>query len=79
MTKLFLWVEERLDKGAWFRRGYVLAASILVWQVTIWAMGFATSSTRPGGEVAMIIAAVVSAPSALTTFAFAQYLNSRNA
>lgn len=79
MTKVFLWIEERLDKGAWFRRGYVIAASILVWEVTLWAMGFAASSPRPGGEVAMIIATVVGAPSALTTFAFAQYLNSRNA
>ena len=79
VNRFLLWIEERLDQGAWFRRGYVVAATVLVWQVTLWAMRFAEVSQRPGIEVAAIIGAVVAAPSALTTFAFAQYLQSRNA
>lgn len=70
-------VEERLEEGAWFRRIYVVAATVLTWQVTIWAMKFAAESARPGVDVAAIIAAVVSAPSAITGFAFSSYLGSR--
>jgi hypothetical protein len=77
LNPTFDWIETRLDKGAWFRRGYVIAATILTWQVTLWAMRFAESSTRPGSDVALIIGAVVAAPGAVATFAFGQYLNSR--
>jgi len=78
MTRWFQWVETRLEEGAWFRRLYVIAATCLIWRVTVWAMGFAEANAmRPGIEVAAIIAAVSAVPGAVVTFAFNQYLNTR--
>ncbi len=79
VNQAVLWIEKRLDEGAWFRRGYVIAATFLVWQVTLWAMRFAEASARPGSDIALIIGAVVAAPGTVATFAFGQYLNSRGA
>lgn len=78
LTDAFRWVETRLEEGAWFRRLYVIAATTLTWQVTLWAMNFAeANATRPGLDVAAIIAAVSAVPGAVVTFAFQQYLNTR--
>jgi hypothetical protein len=78
LTNGFKWIETRLDEGAWFRRAYVIAATVLVWSVTRWAMGFAeTNAARPGLEVAAMIAAVSAVPGAVVTFAFNQYLQAK--
>jgi hypothetical protein len=77
LTKFFEWIETRLDKGAWFRRLYVIAATVLTWQVTLWAMRFAEVSTKDGFQIAAIIGAVAAVPGAVVAFGFQQYLNSR--
>ena len=78
MTRWFQWVETRLEEGAWFRRAYVIAATVLIWSVTRWAMQFAeANASRPGLDIAAIIAAVSAVPGAVVTFAFNQYLNTR--
>lgn len=77
-TEAVKWVETRLHEGAWFRRAYVVAATVLTWSVTNWAMRFAeTNADRPGLEVAAMIAAVSAVPGAVVTFAFNQYLASK--
>jgi hypothetical protein len=77
LTKAFRWVETRLEEGAWFRRLYVLWASILTAQVTFWSMRFAETSSKPGLEIAAIVTAVAAVPGAVVGFAFTQYLNAR--
>lgn len=77
VTDAFRWLETRLDEGAWFRRGYVIAATVLTWEVTLWAMRYAELSSRPGIDLAAIIAAVSAVPGAAVTFAFNQYLQAR--
>lgn len=77
LTRLFQWVETRLEEGAWFRRLYVVAATVLIWRTTVWAMGFAEANASRGLDVAAIIAAVSAVPGAVVTFAFQQYLNTR--
>lgn len=73
------WVERRLDEGKWFRRGYVIAATVLTWQVTLWAMRFAElNAAKPGLDVAAIIGAVSAVPGAVVAFAFQQYMASRS-
>jgi hypothetical protein len=78
LTDAVKWVETRLHEGAWFRRGYVIAATVLTWTVTNWAMRFAeANAARPGLEVAAMIAAVSAVPGAVVTFAFNQYLQAK--
>lgn len=80
VTLFFEWLETRLDKGAWFRRLYVVAATILTWEVTLWAMRFAeVNAARPGIDIAAVITAVSAVPGAVVAFAFKQYLESRSA
>lgn len=79
LTDAFKWVETRLHEGEWFRRAYVVAATVLTWQVTLWAMRFAEANAgRPGLEVAAMIAAVSAVPGAVVTFAFNQYLQAKS-
>lgn len=78
VTQVFEWVETRLDRGAWFRRFYVIAATVLVWTVTRWAMHYAEmNAARPGIDVAAVIGAVSAVPGAVVAFAFQQYMASR--
>lgn len=78
LTAIFTWIEARLDEGAWFRRLYVVAATVLTWQVTLWAMRYAdVNAARPGMDTAAVIAAVAAVPGAVVTFAFNAYLQSR--
>lgn len=78
ITEALTWIENRLDQGAWFRRFYVIAASVLTWQVTLWAMHYAEmNAARPGIDVAAVIGAVSAVPGAVVAFAFQQYLISR--
>lgn len=77
MTKLFEWLEERLERGAWFRRIYVVVATVLTWRVTEWAFGYAATSKLPGIEQAAVIGAVTLPVSVVAKFAFEGYLASR--
>lgn len=78
VTRCFEWVERRLEEGKWFRRLYVVAASGLMWQVTIWAMRYAeANASRSGVDIAAVIGAVSAVPGAIVAFAFKQYMESR--
>jgi hypothetical protein len=77
MTKLFEWLEKRLDEGGWVRRAYLVAATVMTWHFVLWAMKFAETSARSGGDVAMVIGAIGVPLSAVTGFAFNHYLASR--
>jgi len=77
MTKLFEWLEERLERGAWFRRVYVVVATVMTWRVTEWAFGYAATSKLPGIEQAAVIGAVTLPASAVVKFAFDAYMESR--
>lgn len=78
MTKFFEWIEDRLEKGAWFRRSYVVVATVLTWRVTEWAFTYAaTSKLANGVEQAAVIGAVTLPVSAVVKFAFDAYMESR--
>ena len=67
------WIDKRaIDK-------HVVALAVLVGtiKITDWAMTYASASTRPGLEVAAIIAAVVGPYMALQAAAIAFYFKSR--
>jgi hypothetical protein len=72
------WIETRLDKGAWFRRFYVILATFLTWKTTLWCFAYATANAqRPGLDVAAVITAVSAVPGVITAHAFKMYLDSR--
>lgn len=77
MTRIFQWLELRLDEGGWVRRAYLVAATVMNWKFIVWAMGFAeTGAADPTGKAALI--AAIGVPlSAVTGFAFQNYLGSR--
>lgn len=77
LTNLFEWLETRLDDGGWVRRSYLVVATGMTWRFVEWSMVFAEKSARPGADVAMIIGAIGVPLSAITTFAFSEYLKSR--
>lgn len=77
LTNAFRWLETRLDEGGWVRRAYLLAATVMTWRVTEWAMGYVTTSKLPGLEQAAVIAAVTAPSAAVAKFAFDAYLDSR--
>ena len=78
ITRAFEWLELRLERGQWFRRLYIMFASGLLWQTTLWAMKFAeVNADRPGIEVAAIVGAVSAIPGTVAAFAFKQYAESK--
>ena len=77
MTKLFEWLETRLDEGGWVRRAYLVAATVMTWKMTVWSMGFAETSPRNGTDVALIIGAIGVPLSAFTGFVFKVYSDSK--
>lgn len=77
MTKVFEWLELRLDEGGWVRRLYLIAATVMAWKFALWAMAFGETSPRSGSDVAMIIGAIGVPLSGVTGFAFKAYLESR--
>lgn len=78
MTRLFEWLERRLDEGGWVRRAYLLLATGMTWRVIEWSMVYADrNAARPGADVAMVIGAVSAVVAAVQAFAFRQYLESR--
>lgn len=77
LTRLFEWVEARLDKGAWFRRIYLIYATVQQKVAMDWAMAFATASTLSGTDRALVIGAVVTVATALMAHGFKVYIDSR--
>ena len=77
MTKLFEWLEARLDQGGWVRRTYLVVATVLTWKVVMWSMSFAEASKLAGSEIALIVGAVGVPIAAVQKFAFDAYLESR--
>jgi hypothetical protein len=78
MTRLFQWLETRLDQGGWVRRFYLVLATAMTWKVVIWAMDYADrNSAKAGSDIALVIGAVSAVVAAIQTFAFKNYLDSR--
>lgn len=77
----FEWVETRLDKGLWFRRGLAVATFALTINLTTWASSFAEKALAKGQvsllDVAATITAVAGIPLALLTLLFNKYTDSR--
>lgn len=73
-----LWLEERLDKGRWIRRLYLVGAFILNAQTLLWAQRFADMSLRDGVQIAAIVTAVAAIPGAVMAHAFTIYSKSRS-
>lgn len=80
ITRLFRWVETRLDEGGWVRRAYLVIATVMLWRITEWAMAFTTSPAAnrfTGLDIAAITAAVSAPASIVAKFAFDTYIESR--
>jgi len=73
----FVWIETRMDAGGWVRRGCLCGAFGMTGWFMLWAMKFAELSARTGGDIALIIGAIGVPLSAVTGFAFRDYLDSR--
>lgn len=81
MTKLFEWIETRLDKGAWFRRILAVVTVFLVFRMTYWATEYAEKALLAKVSLldgAAIITAVAGIPVALLTLIFNKYVDSRS-
>lgn len=70
-----LWVF--IDERGIVRRSVLGVAIWMTWRVSVWAMGFAEHSARPGLDVAAIIAAVSAPITLFAGSAFRGYLESR--
>jgi hypothetical protein len=80
LTQIFVWIEERLDKGAWARRAYVVIATCFTWNVMAWSEHYAEVALvakMDGLSTAAVIAAVSATAGVIQTFAFKHYLDSR--
>lgn len=88
MTRLFQWLETRLDEGGWVRRAYLVAATVLAWKVTMWGMAFAekvlqaiiADPARASSvmiDAATLVTAVGAPVMTVLAFAFKNYLDSR--
>ena len=77
MTRIFEWIEDRLEKGAWFRRTYVVVATAMNWRVIEWSFDYAKTSKLSGVEQAAVIGAVVVPAAAVLKYGFDAYMESR--
>lgn len=69
------WIENR----QLIRRIMTLGTFVMTMWVIWWAMGFASSSPRTGGDVAMIIGAIMVPVNALQGYLFGAYASGRAA
>lgn len=67
------WVDER----GIVRRVVLAVAIAMTWEVTHWAMTYVGASTRPGIDLAAIIAAVTAPASMFGGYVFKSYIESR--
>lgn len=80
LNSAFIWVEQRLDVGQWFRRLYVIAATILTWQTVMFSFHFAKQALDAKAEligVAAVIGAINAGVSIVQNAAFRSYLESK--
>lgn len=75
VTMFWDWVDTRLV----IRRIMTLGTFVMTAWVIWWSMTFAFASTRPGGEVAMIISAIMVPLNWLMAYLFASYSKGREA
>lgn len=73
MRRLWDWIDDR----AIIRRSLTIGTFIAVLITLRWSMGFAETSPRSGGDVALILGAVWGPLSALMGYTFGQYTASR--
>lgn len=66
-----------VDKYGVVRRIVLIVAIWMTWNVSVWAMGYVTTSPRPGIDLAAIIAAVTAPVTMFATYVFKAYLESR--
>ena len=66
-----------IDKRAIVRRVMTLGTFALVLKYTFWALHYAETSDRDGNEVAMILGAIGAPLSAMMSFMFNSYKDSR--
>lgn len=73
MTKFWDWMDDRA-----ITRRIVLSIAIwMTWNVSEWAMHFVEGSTRPGIDLAAIIAAVTAPVTVFGGFVFKAYIESK--
>ncbi len=77
MTKLFEWLETRLDEGGWVRRVFLYVMLVMTWKAFVWGTIFAAESTLAGVDRAAVIAAVTAPVCALMKYVFEAYAESR--
>lgn len=76
----FEWLEERLERGLWFRRGLYVATFWLTISLTTWAATYAEAALAQKAtllDVAAVITAVAGIPLALLTMLFNRYVEGR--
>lgn len=66
-----------IDKRGIVRRIVLAIAIWMTWEVSQWAMLFVTGSSRPGIDLAAIIAAVTTPVTVFGGFVFKAYIESR--
>lgn len=80
ITNVFLWIEQRLDAGAWFRRGIVIFTLVLTYRLTSWSTVYAITAITAKADLvgtAGVITAVAGIPLGLLTLLFNKYVDSR--
>lgn len=75
MTKFWDWIDTR----GIVRRVVLGVAVWMTWRVSVWAMGYAEASDKPGVEVAAIIAAATAPVTLFAGSVFKAYVESRGA
>lgn len=66
-----------IDRRGVIRRIVLGIAIWMTWRVSVWAMGYAVDSPRPGIDIAAIIAAVTAPVTVFGGYIFKQYVESR--
>lgn len=80
ITQVFLWIEQRLDAGSWFRRAVVVFTLILTYRLTNWSTLYAVTAITAKADLigtAGVITAVAGIPLGLLTLLFNKYVDSR--
>ena len=67
-----------MDKYGIVRRTVLVIAIWMTWNVSVWAMSYVMTSSRPGLDLAAIIAAVTAPVTMFATYVFKAYLESRD-
>lgn len=77
ITSFFVWFENRLDQGQWFRRIYVIIATTSTLSAISWGKTFAMTTKMTGSDAALVLAALFAPLAAIQTFAFTDYMKAK--